>query len=339
MKRLLVIRLGALGDLIHMSPSLEVAKAADPQLEIHVLTSPAYSDLAAMMPAVDKVWVWDKREGWKGLFRLAGQLRATGIDGVVNLHPSFKTWLLTQLLGPVKQAVYHKQKLRPKGKAQRNMLRRHAVADFYEPFRRLLRLPVADQLIPRLRLPSAQELPAKSPDEMYVGLIPGVGAKRSNRAWESQAYIELMRGLLDDSAVRILLIGGPDETALAAQLTENLSAHAERLENHCGLHDIPGTARLLAQCDLVIGGDTGPMHLAAGVGAPLIGIYGPTSLLRTGPVAQRAFQWMTPPESLLCWPCELPECPYTGEQHLACMRQIPVDAVLEASRAVLANKH
>jgi ADP-heptose:LPS heptosyltransferase len=337
-KRLLVIRLGALGDLIHMSPSLEAVKAAYPQMEIHLLTSPAYPALVGMMPAVDRVWIWDKRQGWAGLFQLASQLRSAGIDGVVNLHPSFKTWLLTQLLGSVKQAVYHKEKLRQKGQAQRAIPRRHAVADFYEPFRRLLGLPLEAALMPRLSLAQVQEDPLKRPDEIYIGLIPGVGAKRSNRAWEPDAYTELMQTLLEHPNVRILLIGGPDEKALAARLADSLKANQDRLENHCGVHDIPGTARLLTQCDLVIGGDTGPMHLAAAVGSPLVGIYGPTALNRTGPMAQTTHQWMTPPESLACWPCELAECPYTGESHLACMKQIPVQSILEASWVVLEKR-
>lgn len=336
MKRLLVIRLGALGDLIHMSPSLAVAKSAYPNVEIHLLTSPAYQSLAEMMPSVDRVWAWDKRQGWGGLFRMASQLRQAGIDGVVNLHPSFKTWLLTRLIGSQRHAVYHKEKLRQKGQAQRAMARRHAVTDFYEPFRRLMNLSAEQALIPALNVPPSE--PTKPPQTIWIGLIPGVGVKRSNRAWEPQSYMELMGRLLETiPQARLLLIGGPDETQLAQQLADNIPTGRDRLENHCGLHDIPGTARLLGQCDLVIGGDTGPMHLAAAVGAPLVGIYGPTALPRTGPVNRQAAQWLTPPETLTCWPCELPECPYTGEQHLACMRQISVESVLNAARSVLAN--
>lgn len=339
MKRLLVIRLGALGDLIHVSPSLEAVKQANPQTEIHLLTSPAYQVLAEMIPAIDQVWSFDKKQGWRGLFRLAGQLKQAGIDGVVNLHPSFKSWLLTRLIAPEKNATYKKEKLKAKGKAQRAISRRHAVADFYQPFRELLALPQPDLLTPNLILPdTAKQVPLKLQGEQWVGLIPGVGAKRSNRAWEPTAYEELIQKLLAKPGVKVFLIGGPDEKVLAESLMSQLADFPEGLaclENHCGRHNIPGTALLLSQCDLVIGGDTGPMHLAAAVGAPLVGIYGPTSLQRTGPVPQGAMATLTPPDSLECWPCELPECPYTGEQHLACMKQISVDAVLAACETIL----
>jgi ADP-heptose:LPS heptosyltransferase len=345
MKRLLVIRQGALGDLIHVLPSLTAIKAARPEVEIHFLSSPAYAPLLALFPAIERVWAWDKRQGWPGLFRLASELRQVGIDGVVNLHPSFKTWMLTQLIRPTGKAVYRKEKLRVKGQAQRAIPRRHAVADFYEPFRRLLLLPPLENTIPRLALPETaanecsseaqvQKPAPKSVSERWVGIIPGVGGKRGNRAWLPESYQQLIRAILADPQVKILLIGGPDEQALAEQLCQAVPESDGRLENHCGRHGLTGTMRLLAACDVVIGGDTGPMHLAAALGRPLIGIYGPTAATRTGPLGTGPSQILTPPESLACWPCEQPTCPLAGDNHLRCMQDIPVDRVSDACRTL-----
>lgn len=342
MKCLLVIRLGALGDLIHVSPSLEAVKHAHPEVEIHLLTSPLYKSLASSLSGVDQVWQLDKKQGFPGLFRLAGQLRKVGIDGVVNLHPSLKTALLAQLVLPKKQTVYHKEKLRIKGKNQRTIKRRHAIADFFVPFRRFFGLLEMQQAVPCLNLNLAesaltiQKTLSKPQQEQWIGIIPGVGAKRSNRAWEPEGYEQLIQALLAESQYRILLIGGPDEQPLAQRLLESIQDADKHVENHCGIHDILGTAALLAQCDVVIGGDTGPMHVAAAVGVPLVGIYGPTSLARTGPVGNHSMKLLTPPAELACWPCELSECPYIGERHLACMKQIPVSQVLEACHTVLA---
>jgi len=329
-KRLLVIRFGALGDLLHLSASLDAVKAVHPEMEIHLLTSPLYETMASFMPGVDRVWTWQKKSGWLGLMKVAAALRQAGIQAVVNLHPSLKSWFLTQLLQPVRQAVYHKQKLKVKGQAQRALPRRHAVVDFYQPFRCLLGLPKLETMIPRLPLPAefGEKLPAKPSGERWLGIIPGVGAKRSNRAWEPESYIQLMAELLKRPNLKILLIGGPDEQPLAQHLLAALPGHGEQLQSHCGLHDIPTTAALLAQCDWVIGGDTGPLHLAAAVGAPIVSIYGPTALARTGPVGQQPIHSLVPPEDLACWPCELPQCPFSGEEHLACMKKIPVENVL-----------
>jgi ADP-heptose:LPS heptosyltransferase len=338
MKRILVIRLGALGDLVHVSPSLALVKSMRPDAEIHLLTHPAYDSLVQMMPGVDRVWHWDKKTGWSGLLALAKDLRQAEIDAVVNLHPSFKTMLLAGLVTAKWPAVYHKQKLRVKGRMQREMARRHAVEDFYQPFKRLLKLPETPTLVPSLLLRKEEQSAdikaiRKSVGERWIGLIPGVGGKRGNRAWESASWQALIVALLRTPENRLLLIGGPDESALASAL--QTAVGDTRLENHCGRHDLPGTSRLLVQCECVIGGDTGPTHLAAGLGVPVIGLFGPTNPVRTGPRGQANMQLLTPPEALTCWPCEAPECPLSGEDYMACMRQIPVDAVMAACRDLL----
>jgi ADP-heptose:LPS heptosyltransferase len=333
-RRILVIRFGALGDLIHASAAWDTIQQQLPDAEIHLLTSPGNLKLADMMPNVQRVWTWDKKSGWGQFFSLATQLRNERYAAIVNLQPSFKTWLLTQLAFPKAQAIYHKQKLRKKGKAQRYLERRHATTDFYEPFRKLFKLPHLQTLIPVLRIPDGIE-PPKPADAVWVGVIPGVGAKRGNRAWMLEYYRSLMQALLQASRVQILVFGGPDEQELANNLIQSLPEAAGRLQNHCGAHDILGTARLMARCDVMIGGDTGPMHLASAVGVPGVGIYGPTSIKRTGNLSQAASANLVPSESLKCWPCERPICPFSGSEHLACMQQITVEEVFNACKQLL----
>lgn len=340
MKRLLVIRWGALGDLMHAAASVQAAKQAYPQLEVHWLTSSAYQSLVRNLPGVDEVWTWEKRQGLWALFRLAVQFRQWGVDAVINLHPSLKSLLFTALVRPRFSAVYQKQKLRSKGLAQRSLSRRHAASDFYQPFQRLLDLPLDLSHRPHwLPLASANlaSVPQKPSGMRWLGVIPGVGAKRSNRAWPLESYQQVVTNLLGQYPdLDVVLIGGPAERALSEELMTALGPLATRVENTCGRFDILGTAALLAQCDVVVGGDTGPMHLAAATGVPLVGLYGPTALTRTGPLALGAAHLLEPPQSLSCWPCEAAECPLTGADYLACMRQLTPDVVQAAILALLA---
>ena len=335
--KLLVIRLGALGDLLHVAPSLQAVKAAHPQAEIHFLTSPAYQPLLAMLPEVDQVWTY--RKGSDSLWALGKQFKAEGIERVINLHPSFRTWWLTRLIAPQRSATYHKEKLSRKGEAQRRLTRLHAAEDFYRPFQRLLGLKAPLPGKPRLALPEAESLPGlpdKTPDFRWIGIIPGVGGKRSNRAWPPESYTALLSALLPEAEARnlqVFLIGGPDETALTAQLAA--ATPSPRLHDTAGKLALPQTASLLAQCDLVISGDTGPLHLAAAAGAPhIVALFAPTSLQRTGPLGLGAVIGLTPPESLPCWPCEQPACRHLGEGG-SCTRDIPVTDVLAACRNAL----
>ncbi len=330
MKKLLVIRLGAMGDLLHMSASLSVLSQQRPEVEIHVLTAPMYRELVASFPGVHTVWTYDKRKPWQELRRLVGELRQNGVDQVINLHPSLKIGLLVLGMRPARQQVYRKEKLSVRGSAQRGVDRRHAVMDFFQPFQAMFQL----EALPMLR----PVLPVQADRQDWVGFIPGVGAKRGNRAWGLSQYQQLIAQLLVCTSSRIVLIGGPDEAQWAEQLVQD-----PRVENHCGRHTILETARLLATCRLVVGGDTGPLHLAAAVGVPMVSIYGPTSLDRTGPVGAKPFEEqpmisLTPPEPLTCWPCERVTCPLTGDQYLACMNQITVDHVLAACAQVLASE-
>lgn len=355
MKRLLIIRLGALGDLVHLSGTLDAVKYLKPELELHLLTRPAYAQLAAMMPVVQHTWFWNPQAGWPSLWKTGKMLREAGIESVVNLHPSFKTWLLTQCIRPsAGQAVYHKQKLKQHGQAQRALSRRHAIEDFYQPFQKFLNLPEAADLpegllIPRLQQfntasvfssPYSSTMPTKEPGSIWIGLIPGVGGKRANRAWPLQAWNALSQNLLAKSSnVHIILLGGIDEKALATELLNSLQeaspasstlAGISHIHNHCGYWDIAGTIELMRQCDIVVGGDTGPLHLAAGLGIPVIGVFGPTAPTRTGPRGSAFPQSILPPETLDCWPCEQASCLFFDERHLACMREISVETVEKA---------
>lgn len=351
-QNLLVIRFGAMGDLIHVSPSLRQLRLQKPELKIHFLTSPLYESLVSCFEGVHRVWVRQKEKSPVGnmadIFNLSNELRRVPIDSVINLHPSFKTWLLSQLVlahpGSTGLQTYHKEKLSVFGQGQRELLqthkRRHAVDDFFEPFRRMYSLPklTGNERLPRLKLPAS--LP-KDREIFYSGqsaiaLIPGVGAKRSNRAWLLSAYKTLIEGLSNSGQthpLRLLIVGGPDEAAFASELTIT-----DRVENHCGRHTLLETAQLLSECQIAIGGDTGPLHLAAALGVPTIGLFGPTSPERTGPLGINDAYMLLPDEHLDCWPCEQAVCRYDDmDKHLACMKSITVDQVLGTCRTILNN--
>jgi len=309
--KILVIRFGAMGDLIHVSPSL----LALPNAELHVLTSPAYADLIRALAPVQKVWTWEKSQGLSALFAMAFEMRGERFDWVINLHPSLKTNVLCRVL-TTQTATYRKEKPTEFGVRQRSLKRLHAVEDFYRVFQLALGLPAKDKatLIPQLK--------TNRKTSGTIGIIPGVGAHRPNRAWPLTSWRLLIQSLLaEDSTRRIVLIGGQDDHALAEQLVQ------DRVENHCGQHAILETAELLGSCDWVIGGDTGPLHLAVATGVPVLGLYAPTSVNRTGPLGNT--RTVCPPEILGCWPCEKPTC-----ENKNCMADILVETVLENIRVI-----
>lgn len=344
-KNILIIRLGALGDILHCLPSVAHLRKHDSDVVVYWLTSPLYKDILQSSGLVDHVWCWRPKDGWKQLFKTYKILQPSLFDTVINLHPSFKTRLLTFLLKPKAVEVYHKQKLRKKGMAQRRITRLHAVEDFSRPFIKRFKLPaksLSPLLIPaenflgsfnangeRIFEDDNLEPVQKESCLKTVAIIPGVGAKRSNRAWPEWMVVQLIQQLLQLSRYRVVLVGGQDEVPLAQSISDSIQP-SERFLNQVGQCSILETARLLSHCAVVVGGDTGPLHLATATGIPVIALYGPTSGSRTGPYGNQPITLLQPEEALACWPCELPVCPYRDDEHLACLKHIEVETVLEA---------
>lgn len=327
-QKILVIRFGAMGDLIHVSPSLNALKSANPEAEIHFLTSPVYKDLLETIPSIHSVWCYDKKTGYGNLFTLARALNQEEFDMAINLHPSFRTQFLLFFMNPKDVVSYQKEKLNTKGKQQRALTRKHAIEDFYGSFQEAFHLPDAttETLIPDDNTLDSAKRPV-------VGIIPGVGSKRGNRAWIPDYYVDLIQKIHQKHPeYHIRLFGGADEAALATNIIEESIQKTpelqEKLESQCGTLSILETKDALAECSVIIGGDTGPIHLASLAGCNIIGIYGPTSIQRTGPVSHGSVETLLPKEHLSCWPCELPECPLKGEEYLVCMKQISSDDVM-----------
>ncbi|MBK8190264.1 MAG: glycosyltransferase family 9 protein [Vampirovibrionales bacterium] len=355
-RKLLVIRLGAMGDVLHASASARALKARFPQVEIHWLTWPVYEALAARLDGVNRVWRFER--GPLAMARLIRAFRACGIDAVVNLQPSARMRLLAAaVLAPrwdeTHLATYRKQRLSVTGLHERSARRRHATEDFFQPFCRLFNMSdwpssfEAGALLPRLRLPVESPLTALA--GRRIALIPGVGAKRANRAWPTTYAAQLSHRLLSSPDLldaRLFLVGGRDDRAASQAICEALAPTLRaRVENRCGQDDLMQTAFLLAGCHLVIGADTGPTHLAAAVGAPLVALFGPTSAQRTGPRGEGPIITLTPPSDLACWPCERPVCldPQPSldaschhfDAQPACMAALLVDATFDACQQAL----
>jgi heptosyltransferase-1 len=340
-RQLMVIRFGAMGDIIHALPSLAWANQQAPNTHLHWLTAPSNLDL--IPPLADRLglnlrlWPFDPHAHPREWWRLAQQINQVGINTLINWQPSLKTQAWTTLVQACRSfqgaprpslrvVTYQKQHIRAKGAAQRHQPRRHAIQDFSAVVERAMGLPSIQlaQAWPPVTIPPQSEGP------LQLGVIPMVGHVRPNRAWPESYWHLLIQQLTDHlPGTTIQVIGGPDATPVA-----------QRLRAYPGVVDRTGqplaeTMRALLACQLVMGGDTGPTHLAAALGVPVVGIFGPTNPRRTGPIGPRVLPTITPLESLDCWPCERPMCPFTGHAQDLCLKQSTPDVVLAALLAYL----
>lgn len=162
----------------------------------------------------------------------------------------------------------------------------------------------------------------------WIAVQPG--ARWENKRWPVESYAELAGRLLErNPARRIAILGGAGDRTLGRQIAERTGP---RVANLCGELSLPEMVEFLRQCALMVTNDTGPMHVGVAVGTPVIGIFGPTNPLRTGPYGQLAHTLNAPLE---CAPCMKPHC--RNPRALECLHQVSARQVAEASERRLAQ--
>jgi lipopolysaccharide heptosyltransferase II len=166
-----------------------------------------------------------------------------------------------------------------------------------------------------------------------VAIHPGSGGGAKN--WPAARWSAVASALQDRLDARVVLTGGPDEQALIREVAAGVNGAPPLHAGHTTLGEL---GALFKASDLVLGGDSGPLHIAAAVGSPTVRLYGPTSIGIFGP-------WGSPTQhrvlqaSLPCQPCdnfEAPPCRAVGSP--ACMRALTVDDVVATVAAMLGDR-
>ena len=146
--------------------------------------------------------------------------------------------------------------------------------------------------------------------------------------WPAERYSQLAARLLEQPGVRVVVSGGP----VARELCDEIAAPlGERLWRADGMFSLLGSAELIRRASLFVTGDTGPMHIAAAVGAPIVALFGPADPLKTGPYTTDAIVLS---KQLPCAPCLAKQCPL-GHRPAKCMTDISVDDAVTAALGIL----
>ncbi|MDE2199454.1 MAG: glycosyltransferase family 9 protein [Rhodospirillales bacterium] len=260
MKRILVIRLGALGDFVLSFAPFAAIRAHHPEAEITLLTTAPFAALGRAAPWFDHVAV-DARPGWwnlPGLARLIRQLR--GFDFVYDLQTSGRSSHYFRLAGrPPWSGIArgcshpHDNPLRPfmhTLERQREQLEMAGLTHFPAPD-----LAWLDGAAPAL--------PAR-----YALLVPGAAAHRPAKRWPAERYGALA-AILAARGVTPVVVGSAAEAGLAAPILAACRGAID-LTGRTAIADIFAIA---ARAVLCVGNDTGPMHLAAASGAPCVVLF------------------------------------------------------------------
>ncbi|WP_367160695.1 glycosyltransferase family 9 protein [Kozakia baliensis] len=260
MFRILVIKLGALGDFVQAFAPFAAIRAAHPQAEIVLLTTAPFRDLAEASPWFDRVMV-DEKPGWldvPGLLRLRRAM--TGFDLVIDLQTSGRSSRYFRVAGKPRWSGIARDCLFPHDNPHRNDM--HTFARQRDQLRRAGIAPVDDWNLDWL----ARGGPVL--EEPYAVLVPGAAPHRPAKRWPVARFAELAQWL-EARGLRPVIVGSGADRELAAAIARDAPGAVDLT----GKTDLLALAAVLARASLAVGNDTGPMHLAAALGCRAVVLF------------------------------------------------------------------
>ena len=324
-RKILVIKPSSLGDVVHSLPFLYSLSERFPFAKIHWVIASGIEGILEGNPMVTKLWIINK-DRWKNIGRIKGTLSEMGglvkglkgeaYDIVIDLQGLMRSGLIAKATGaPIRigfrearegSALFYTHRV----EGGRDI---HAV-DRYLKVVRALGGDTGEVKFPMPLIRESEKIRMlRSDRQEYVVIVPG--ARWETKKWPAENFAALASLLQTKS----IIVGGPAERSLSAKIEEQTKGKALSM---AGETDIMDLIWLIRGAKCVVTNDSGPMHIAAACGIPVVAIFGPTNPARTGPYGTKHVVLQLP---LQCAPCYRRKC-----NDLKCMKGISVEQVFKA---------
>lgn len=296
LKNILIVKLSAIGDVIHALPVAYALKETYPEARITWVVEPPAYDLLTNNPYIDEIVLFEKKKfkslgGFiKHIRPLAAKLRQTKYDAVLDLQGLFKSAAIAWLSkAPLKLGTCNMRE--GSDRVSRPVIGAHATGHIVERY-----LDVARELGCRVdKVVFPVEITDKEADiagklmaqagadikNPYVVLA--VGANWPNKRWPTKYFAELVDWLYNKNIIPVIIGGGVVDERLAAEIEAAAEIPPVNLVGKTTLKQL---AHIIKQAKATFGGDTGPVHLSAGLKVPTVMVMGPTDANRNGPYGQ-----------------------------------------------------
>jgi len=337
--KILVRATNWIGDAVMAIPALEAIGKRWPDAEIVVLARPGVADLYRGQHFAPRLIVYENKGRHGGLVgreRLAAALRRENFDTVLLLQNAFDAAWLAWRAGIPERIGYARDKrswllTRAIPVPREGEVPPHESYYYLELLRRagwLGKLPALDEI--RLQVSDEAKLAARAKlaaagaqqGRIWIAFAAGA-AYGSAKCWVPERYAALADRLVGAYSADVILFGAPAEREMAVRIAGAMERKSVDLVGATHTAELPA---LLAACQLFIGNDSGAMHVAAAVGLPVVGIFGPTDERGTRPVTPK---FALVRHAVSCSPCFLRHCPIDHR----CMTRISVDEVFAAAQA------
>ena len=337
-RRILVIKLRATGDVVLATPVIENLKRRFPRARLSFLTEEASADVLRWNPLLDELIVLPLRRwgilgirgSWREQVRFYRNLRRRRFDLAIDLFGNPRSALLTQLTGaPDRVGFAFRMRRRayttvvtPSGQPGHEIL-------FHLEALEALDIPVATDR-PRVAVPGTADRKAAAwlrehaPDaRTLIGLNPGGGW--AIKRWPPEFFGRLADALIDEYGANVLILWGPGEEERVTRVTGAMHNRPLVLPKAT----LAELGAFLKRCGLLVSNDSAPMHMAAAMNVPTVGIFGPTDPRAQGPWGDG--HGVVRKESVDCLGCNRIKCPIGN----ICMTTLEPGEVLEKIRAYI----
>ncbi len=341
-KKILVIRLSAIGDVVRTVPAVYSIRQTFPDATIHWLVEDRCADILEGFPAVNALKQVPRR-GWKkmgllkripAVFRFIRELRREKYDLVIDFHGILKSGLYARFSGCGRRVGYSK----PIAKEWNTLFINEkipAVSGTISRYDRNFLLPryfnsSASEINPGLPISDTDKKAAESFLAKYgigiktaVFLYPGTSARGRYKRWEPGKYGKLADMIQLQLQLPVVVGWGPGEEKIVEQVLEASSTTPVILPPT----KMKELAAFIAASQVFIGGDTGPMHIASLMGTPVVTIFGPSDPVINEPARFTSFRIVTVKAD--CSPCRNRKC-----SHLKCLTAITPEMVMKALKEI-----
>jgi lipopolysaccharide heptosyltransferase I len=364
-RKILLIKLSAVGDVVHTIPVLNKLRRRYPTAQLDWLVTPAIAELLRHHPAITNVIEFE-REAWSkpwrltpfaSYARLAAKLRAAAYDLVVDMHGQFRTAALTLATGAPARIGFDRPRANVWDASPRKFpeqARKHAWQGAREgswvAYTHHIRVPTLDlhavdrylnvgPILGLDREPADFFFPIPQPAISHVdALLNEHGAGRAGivvmapgtiwetKRWGSDKFAKVAGHFLS-RGFAVILIGSQRERAVC----EEVAALAPGAVDLAGMTTLSELAALICRSAISITNDSGPMHLAVALDRPVVSIFGPTDPIWIGPYRRASAVLQA---DLECSPCYLRRLKDCHHDH-ACMGGVSPVAVIERAESIV----
>ena len=327
--KILLIRLSSLGDIVLTTPAIRAVRANFPNAHIAMLVAKQSADILRENPHLNEIITFDRLAKDKNtgeMWRIVRLLRQRQFTLAIDLQRKFRTEILMYFSGATERV----------GKGRLCTVRvseqgnKHATAHYFDLLH-AAGIPAEDRKL-ELFLAESERRDAQQrlktagivDGRLKIGLFPGAGWKL--REWMPERFAAIADRLVAHFNADVLIFGGPHESELVQTVATLMERQAIPFAGNLQIRQL---AACIEQCDLFLTNDTGPMHIAAGVGTRTVSLFGPGNHIRFQPLGT---EHQTIRYDVPCSPCKQ----FTDKcKDNICMKGIGVDEVWHAiSRAL-----